>query len=291
MKSVVIIGCGDLGRRVAWLALEHNIPVSGLVRSEASAAKLAGIGVTPLIGNLDDPATLPRLGTAGATVFYFAPPPGGGFIDPRVRNFCAQAALEEPPERIVYISTSGVYGDCGGERVTEETPVNPQTSRARRRYDAECFLREWTAERKSSLAILRVTGIYGPGRLPISQLASGHPLLREEECSLTNRIHVDDLARVCIAAAEKGEDGDIFNVSDGVPGTITEYFNACADLLGYPRPQQITKEEADKVMTPLMLSYIGESRSMDNRKMREKLGIELLYPNLAAGLKACREET
>lgn len=290
MKSVVIIGCGDLGCRVARLALERNVPASGLVRSEASAAKLSAVGITPLVGNLDDPASLPQLGTAGATVFYFAPPPGGGFIDPRVRSFCAKAALEEPPERIVYVSTSGVYGDCGGERVTEETPVNPQTARARRRYDAECFLKEWAAERGSSLVVLRVTGIYGPGRLPVTQLASGHPLLKEEECSLTNRIHMDDLAGVCIAAAERGEGGDIFNVSDGVPGTMTEYFNVCADLLGYPRPQQITREEAQKVMTPLMLSYISESRVMDNRKMLEKLGIELLYPNLGSGLEACRKE-
>lgn len=286
LEKILIIGCGDIGRRVARLARERNVPVTALVRPGRSAEALKGLDVASVSGNLDDPATIEKLPTKGAVVFYFAPPPGGGVTDPRMRAFCAAVPPGDELRKVVYMSTSGVYGDCGAEVVTEETPVNPQTTRARRRLDAETVLRQWGAERGVAVVILRVTGIYGPGRLPIPYLESGHPVLNEAEAPHTNRVHADDLARVCMAAAERGEAGDIFNVSDGRPGTMTEYFNAVADLLGLPRPPQVSMEEAQRVMKPLMLSYISESRIMDNSRMREKLGIELLYPDLAAGLRA-----
>jgi nucleoside-diphosphate-sugar epimerase len=140
------------------------------------------------------------------------------------------------------------------------------------------------------LVILRVTGIYGPGRLPVARVMQGHPVLKPEEASFTNRIHSLDLVRICLAAMARGEDGDIFNVSDGQESTMTEYFTAVADLHDLPRPQQISMAEAEKEMNPLMLSYLKESRKMDNSKMKDKLGVELLYPTLAEGLKACGEE-
>ena len=281
----LIIGCGDIGRRVARLARVEGAAVHGLVRSPDKGAELAKLGIRPVIANLDDPATLADLPTGGAVVFYFAPPPGGGFADPRVRTFCAAIPAGREPVRVVYMSTSGVYGDSDGETVTEETPPAPQTSRGKRRLDAEEAFRAWGRERGVPVVILRVTGIYGPGRFPVSQLAGGQPVLREELAPLTNRIHQDDLARICLAAAAKGEDGDIYNVSDGHPTTMTHYFTAVADHLGLPRPRQVSLEEAQQVMSPLMLSYMGESRRMDNTKMLEKLGIQLLYPNLEAGLK------
>lgn len=286
MKNIVIIGCGDIGRRVARLYLDRGNPVSGLARDEEKGAELAALGITPLIGDLNDPESLVNLPLAGALVFYFAPPPGGGFSDPRMRNFLAAMAPGQEPARIVYISTSGVYGDCGDTVVTEETPANPQTSRAKRRYDAETTLLAWGKDKGVAAIILRVTGIYGPGRLPVGRLTEGHPLLREEECKPTNRIHSEDLARICAAAMEKAEAGDIFNVCDGQGGTMTQYFLAVADLLGLPHPQQITMEEARKVMAPLMISYLTESRRMSNRKVLDKLGIELKYPTLEQGLKA-----
>ena len=141
--NILIIGCGDIGRRVARLALADNASVHGLVRSAEHAAELEQLGIHPIIGNLDDPATLQGLPTAGAVVFYLAPPPGGGNVDPRVRNFCNSIPAGYEPARIVYMSTSGVYGDSGGKTVTEETPPNPQTSRGKRRLDAETAFREW----------------------------------------------------------------------------------------------------------------------------------------------------
>jgi nucleoside-diphosphate-sugar epimerase len=290
LGNVLIIGCGDIGRRVAALARADGATVTALVRAAEKGELLHQLGIGTVTGNLDDPENLGVLPTPGATVFYFAPPPGGGITDPRVRAFCAAVSPGSEPLKVVYISTTGVYGDCGGAVVTEETPVNAQTARARRRLDAETVLSAWGKECNVPVVILRVTGIYGPGRLPVRHIAEGQPVLRPEEAPLTNRIHADDLARVCIAAAARGEAGDIFNVSDGQAGTMTDYFNAVADAAGIPRPRQVTMAEARQVMSPLMLSYVTESRRMDNRKMIEKLGIRLLYPDLATGLKASLEK-
>lgn len=289
--EVLIVGCGDIGRRVGRLLLAEGRKVAGVVAGEESAAKLKEAGIRPLVANLNDPEELRELPCSGALVFYFAPPPGGGITDPKVRNFCAAASGERAPRRLVYVSTSGVYGDCGGATVTEETPANPQTARAKRRYDAEQTLLRWGAEQGVAVIILRVTGIYGPGRIPISRLVDGHPLLRLEESAPTNRIHADDLAQVCVAAAEKGDAGELFNVSDGHPSTMTEYFLAVAELAGLPRPPLVSMEEARRVMTPLMLSYLGESRRMDNTRMLERLEVKLRYPTLAEGLPASLAES
>jgi nucleoside-diphosphate-sugar epimerase len=285
-NEVLIVGCGDIGRRVALLLQAAGREVTGLVRSKESVVSLAEAGIRSLAANLNDPDELGNLSVAGALVFYFAPPPGGGITDPKVCNFCAAASGTKAPKRVVYISTSGVYGDCGGAVVNEKTPVNPQTTRAKRRYYAEQTFKQWGQAQGVEVIILRVTGIYGPGRLPLSRLHEGHPLLRIEESLPTNRVHADDLAQVCVAAAEKADDGDIFNVSDGHPGTMTEYFLALADLCGIPHPPLISMKAARQVMAPLMLSYLTESRRMDNTRMLTKLGVRLLYPNLSEGLKA-----
>jgi nucleoside-diphosphate-sugar epimerase len=207
-----------------------------------------------------------------------------------MRNFCAALAPDRPPKKIVYLSTSGVYGDCGDLTVTEKTPVNPQTTRANRRLDAETTITGWGRDHGVPVVILRVTGIYGPGRLPLQHLMSGTPLLSENEAPITNRIHADDLVRVCVAAADRGEDGDIVNVSDGDHGTMTQYFNAIADLLGIVRPRQVSREEAEATMPPLLYSYFSESRRIDNSLMKNKLGVKLLYPTLADGLPSCKPE-
>ena len=284
-QDVLIVGCGDIGLRVARILQASSTRVAGLTRSAEGAERLRGFNVEPVMGDLDDAESLAGLPIGGKLVFYLAPPPGGGSVDGRMRRFCAAVAGGELPEKIVYMSTSGVYGDCGGALVTEETPVNAQTSRAQRRVDAETTLLEWGRANKVPVVILRVTGIYGPGRLPLARLQQGHPVLNEKESPPTNRIHADDLAAVCVAAAEKAADGDIFNVSDGQPGTMTGYFNAIADLLELPRPQQVSMEEANQLMNPMMLSYLKEARRMDNRKMIEQLGVVLQYPDLDSGLK------
>lgn len=290
MKKLLVIGCGDIGRRVGKLANVDGWQVSGLVRSNESALLAEAAGITPLIIDLQDPEALTGLQTAGTSVLYAAPPPGGGTTDPKVRHFCEAIAAGDEPVRVVYLSTSGVYGDCRGERVTEATPVHPQTARAQRRFDAETTIRQFGEQRNVPTIILRVTGIYGPFRFALHRILEQHPLLNENEAAFTNRIHADDLAQICLAALDKAADGDIFNVCDGQESTMTDYFNAVADAFELPRPPQVDAAEAAKVMNPLMLTYFQESRRMDNSKMLEKLGITLRYPTLQQGLKASVKE-
>ncbi len=290
LQDTLIIGCGDIGVRVARFLQGAGGHVFGLARTDESAVRLRDCGLAPVMGNLDDPASLAGLPTTGKLVFYLAPPPGGGPFDSRMRNFCQAIDPAQLPIRVVYMSTSGVYGDCGGNLVTEATPVHPQTSRAQRRVDAETALQEWGRQHGVPIVILRVTGIYGPGRLPLARIRQGHPVLREEESPPTNRIHADDLAVVCVKAALRAADGEIFNVSDGQPGTMTQYFNAICDLLQLPRLPQVSMADAKQVMNPMMLSYLTEARRMDNRKMLEELGITLQYPDLETGLKNVVEQ-
>lgn len=280
MNGLFIAGCGSIGRRIARLALDRGMGVITFNRGEAGVA-----GTRHVTGTLDDPADLQGLPTRGTGLIYLAPPPGGGHEETRVRAFLAAIPAGEEPEKLVYISTSGVYGDGGGQAVTEDTEPRPLTPRGKRRLHGERQFFAWGKERGVPVVVLRVTAIYAPDRLPVTQLKSGQPVLREEEALPTNRIHADDLARICLVALERGKDGDVFNVSDGSPGTVTQYFNAAADRLGLPRPAQVTMEEARRVMSPLMISYFSEAKVVDNRRMLEELGITLLYPDLEAGLK------
>lgn len=286
VKRVFIAGCGYIGGRVARAAREAGAEVTCLVRSAEHGAQLEAEGFGTVVRALDDPAVLPAPDVAGAVVYYFVPPPGGGIHDPRARNFCAALAATAPPAKIVYISATSVYSETGGGVVTEASPTEPTSAMGKRRLDAETAFRDHGAAAGVPVVILRVSGIYGPGRLPLMQISRGEPLLREEEAGPGNRIHADDLVRVCLAAAEKGVHGDIFNISDGHPCSMTAYFNACADALGLPRQPQVTMEEARRAMSPLMFSYVSESRVVDNSRMLERLGIALQYPTVAAGLAA-----
>ncbi len=287
-QSVLIVGCGDIGRRVA--ARWQDVPVTGLVSSAASAEQLQTTGITPLRANLDDPASLKDLPLKNALVFYFAPPPATGTTDPRMGHFLAAMDPANLPSRVVYISTSGVYGDRAGEVVTEDTPPNPQVDRAKRRYDAEQQLRRFGQEYGVAIVILRVGGIYGPGRLPRKRLEDRIPIIHEHLAPATNRIHAEDLAQICVAAAQRGRADTMYNVSDGTDSNMTEYFNTVADFLELPRPPTIDWEEAERSLSTGMLSYLKESRRMDNRRMLEELEVELKYPTLEAGLAAMEVE-
>ena len=287
--DVLIIGCGDIGERVARLERSEGRAVAGLVRSEKSARRLRAAGIQPITVDLDVPASLHNLPVKDAVVYYFAPPPDTGAIDPRMETFVSVLTPPHLPKRIVLISTTGVYGDCHGEWVTEDRPPNPQADRARRRLAAETTLQRWSKTSGVPIVILRVPGIYGPRYLPEERLRSGEPVLREDESPFSNRIHADDLARICIAAARHDHPGVLYNVSDGHPTTMTDFFYRVADVLGIPRPPAITMEEARRRLGEGMLSYLAESKRIDSRRMREELGVELMYPDLTAGLASCFE--
>lgn len=285
---VVIVGCGYVGQRLARQLRAEGRPVTGLVRSDASAAGLCDLDVRPLQLDLDAPAALPVLPTAGAEVYYFAPPPGTGTTDPRLRRVLG-ALTDALPTRVVYLSTSGVYGDCGGAWVDESHPLQPTTPRALRRAAAEAALQEWSAVTGVPVVILRVPGIYGPGKLPLERLRQGLPLLRAEDSPYTNRIQVDDLILACRAAMQRGQPGAAYNVSDGQPSNMTDYFNRIADQTGLPRPPVVGRAEIDR-LSPGMRAFMEESKRLDNRRLREELGLVLRYPTLEAGLAACLAE-
>jgi len=284
MNPVLILGCGDIGLRVARALQPASI--TGVVRTEDSARRLASQGIEAVQLDLDAPIPAAALAATGCDLYYFAPPPPRGDGDTRVAAVCRVLAGDNLPARVVYISTSAVYGDCGGAWIDETAPLRPATARGRRRLDAERRWLAWSEQSGVAVVILRVPGIYAHDRLPLQRLREGLPVLAETESPYTNRIHADDLARACIAAMRRGRPGQAYNVSDGHPTTMTDYFNQVADRLGLPHPPVVSRAEAQRVLSPSMLSFLGESKRLRNRLMREQLGVELAYPDLAAGLAA-----
>ena len=289
MPRVLIAGCGYTGQRLARrLKTEDDATVLALVASSASAARLAESEVVDevLRADLDGHGALPAPPTV-EQVYYFIPPAPEGRTDPRLARFLNWlAAGNALPRRILLISTSGVYGDCGGALVDETRPPAPVADRALRRFDAEQALSAWGEAEGAETVILRVAGIYGPGRLPVARLRKGAPMVPESEAPWTNRIHVDDLVTVCRAAMAHAPAGGLYNVSDGNPGNMTDYFNRVADALGLPRPPLIPLAEAEGRLSAGMLSYLRESRRLDNSRMLSLSGVTLRYPTLGQGLAA-----
>ncbi len=286
MTRVFVIGCGYVGTRLAQQWLERGASVAALARSQASAERLRDHGISPVPGDLADIWSLRRLELTDRLVYYLAPPPPSGAADTWSR--CFVSAITEPrlPKRCVLLSTSGVYGDHRGDWVHEDSALRPGSDRARRRLDAERVLRSWGGTRRVPVVVLRVAGIYGPDRLPLERIRSGAPVVREQECPFTNRIHVDDLVRACVEAGVRGRADSVYNVCDGNPSTMTAYFNAVADAVGLPRPPVVTMREARHRLSPGMLAYLSESRRLCNDKLIHQLGVKLRYPTLAEGLKA-----
>jgi nucleoside-diphosphate-sugar epimerase len=285
MQKVFIAGCGYIGERIALSYQQSGATVTCLVRSPEHGLQLDSAGFTTIVSALEEPATLTQADLNGTILFYLVPPPGGGIADSRARYFIAQIPDTATPAKIIYMSATSVYGGSGS-MVTEDSPAAPDSAMGKRRLDAETVFLDFGAARGIPVVILRVSGIYGPGRLPLVQISQGQPLLNEDESGPSNRIHADDLALISIAAAEKGLSGEIFNVSDGHPSSMTSYFNACADVLGLPRQPQVTLDEARLTMSPLMFSYVSQSRVVDNSRMLNRLNVKLRFETLSAGLAA-----
>lgn len=261
--------------------------MTGLVRSPRTAAALGRLGIATRIVDLDArPAKeLDALDEPAGFdwLFQFAPPPASGDADPRTEALLA--ALRRPPRRLVYLSTSGVYGDCGGRWIDETAPLAPKSARGLRRLAAERAVLAYAARSGCEPLILRVPGIYGPGRLPLERLRSGAPVLRADEAPFTNRIHADDLAAAAYRVAAQGAPGAAYNVSDGQPTSMTDYFLRCARLLGLPEPRQVTLAEARQSFSPMLMSFLEESKRLDTAALRA-LGWRPAYADLEAGLAA-----
>lgn len=287
---VLIVGCGDVGLRVAQ-ALSGRVRLLALTSSPDRKVELRARGITPLQGNLDAPVTLRRLAGLCTRVVHLAPPPSQGWGDPRTLALTRALRRRSLPDALVYGSTSGVYGNCEGEVAMETRALNADTSRARRRIDAEAAIRFFGRSTLVRSSILRVPGIYAPDRVggtPRARLLKGTPVLQASDDVYTNHIHADDLARACLAALWRGKPQRIYNVNDDTCLKMGDYFDLAADLYGLPHPPRVPRNTATEQLPLMLLSFMSESRRMDNMRLKHELRLRLRYPTVETGLLGIR---
>ena len=288
-QRVLIVGCGDVGLRVAR-QLPPRLKLIALTSSAERLPALRAQGITPLLGNLDDRASLRRLAGLATRVVHLAPPPSDNpdwRSDPRTLALLRALRLRSPPRSLVYGSTSGVYGDCQGAWVRETQPVNPNTPRSQRRVHAEGQLRLFGRSSGTQVHILRIPGIYASDReggTPRGRLLRGTPVLRREDDVYTNHIHAGDLARACLAALWRGKRQRITHASDDSQLLMGDYFDLAADLYQLPRPARLARSTAQQQLPLMLLSFMGESRRLDNQRLKKELRLVLRYPTVAQGL-------
>jgi nucleoside-diphosphate-sugar epimerase len=282
MRIVSIVGCGYTGLRLAQRWLQLGAAVRGFAARPSSLAAITALGAEARRLDLDAPPS--TLDVDGQLVYY-AVPPADGIGDARLERFLA--GLAGTPDRFVYLSTTGVYGDHAGGRVDEDMAPTPQSPRAVRRVAAEALVRDWAGRTGASWCILRIAGIYGPGRLPLDRLRRGEPAIEPDGATPGNRIHVDDLVAVCEAAGTRAAaDRQVFNVADGSDDSMTEFLQRVARLAGLNPPPLVSRAVAQSTLPASLWSFLAESRRVDNRRMREVLGVLPAYADLDAGIRA-----
>nr|WP_034334032.1 NAD-dependent epimerase/dehydratase family protein [Herbaspirillum sp. B39] len=286
LPRVLILGCGDVGLRLVPLLLPRY-RVLAVTSNPDRRAELRAAGAIPIVADLDAPLTLGRLARLAPTIVHLAPPQSEGRIDRRTRNL---AAILPEGARLVYVSTTGVYGDCAGASFDETRSVRPQNARAVRRVDAETVLRAWARRRQGKLSILRVPGIYAADRLPLERLHKGLPALVAQEDVHTNHIHADDLARICLAAMRLGAPNRVYHAVDDTDLKMGDYFDAVADAAGLSRPPRLPRSELERSVSPMMLSFMSESRRLHNARIKEELGVRLRYPDVQSLLARWRAQ-
>lgn len=278
---LLIVGCGDIGMRLLPL-LRSRFRVFAITTQRARFTALRAAGAVPVLADLDQPASLKRLAGLAHHVIHLAPPAQTAPIDYRTRNLIA---ILPEHANLVYVSTSGVYGDCGGARFDETRPVNPGSPRAVRRVDAEQRLRCWAIRSGGHLAILRVPGIYASERLPLERLRKGTPALLPAEDVYTNHIHADDLARIIVQALFHAKANRVYHAVDDDELQMGEYFDLVADAAGLPRPLRLSRTVLTPMVSPMLLSFMSESRRLDNQRLRQELRVRLRYPNVFSALQ------
>ncbi len=292
-QRVLIVGCGDVGLRTAGqlgAPQSQRVRLMALTSSPECVRLLRACGITPLQGNLDDAASLKRLAGIAHRVIHLAPPPtdrqGASNRDPRSLALVRALRLRTLPQALVYGSTTGVYGDCAGQRVDETRAVNPHTSRAQRRVDAENLMR-FLGRSGMRVSVLRIPGIYAldrEGGTPRERLLRGTPVLVAQDDVYTNHIHANDLARACTAALWRGKPQRVVNVTDDTDLKMGDYFDLAASLFGLPKPPRLERDQARSALPLMLLSFMSESRRLDNTRMKQELRIKLRYPHVLDGL-------
>jgi nucleoside-diphosphate-sugar epimerase len=278
---LLIVGCGDVGMRLLPLVRER-FRVFAVTSQPARRAELRAAGAIPVVADLDRPDTLRRLARLAPWVVHLAPPPRQGALDLRTRNL---TAILPEGTHVVYISTSGVYGDRGGALIDETAPRAARNARARRRVDAEQVLRAWAVGTGGRVSILRAPGIYAAERLPLERLRQGTPALAAADDVYTNHIHADDLARLALLALFRARPGRAYNASDDTHMKMGDYFDLVADAFGLPRPPRLPRAELEKAVSPMLLSFMSESRRLDNRRIERELRARLHHPRVEVAVR------
>lgn len=279
MRTLLIAGFGDVARRAVPGLLARHWRVLALVRDATQCATARALGAVPIVADLDQHGSLARLAGLADAVLYTAPPPASGQHDQRLlKLLSALGKADSIPQRLVYISTSGVYGDHAGAWIDETAPLRAQTARAQRRIAAEKLLRRAVRSRPMTVTILRAPGIYAAERLPLQRVRQGTPVAIAAEDNLGNHIHADDLARLCACALERRGGLRIYNACDDRPIASGDWFCLLADHFGLPRPPRLAREALFRALTPLQASFLAESRRLSNRRLRHELGMRLAYP-------------
>ena len=281
--NLILAGSGYMGNEIIEQLSEdkHSVSITELSRSKktrSSAIRSIQVDFDNIVENMpyiDD-----------STIIYMAPPNSSTDKDIRIENFLHRVKKYKI-NRIIYISTSGVYGNCNGERVSENKKVNPLTDRAKRRVDAEKQVTKFCDELNTRLIILRVPGIYGRDRLPMKRINDAEPLIKIDESRTTNLIHVGDLCRIAIKSLYIDIQGkEIINISDGTAIKTTEYYEEIYKALEKELPLYITFDEALNSYGEKRLSFLKESRVLDTTKMARLFPNCIKYKLIKDGIKA-----
>jgi nucleoside-diphosphate-sugar epimerase len=282
---ILIVGCGDVGMRLL-AQLIPNYKVFALTSSPEKMLILREAGAIPIFGNLDKPETLWRLPQLASHVIHLAPPQGQGTADARTQHLLGILAQGAGFIRqLIYISTTGVYGDCGGAVIDETFRVQPQTARAKRRVSAEAQIRAWGIQMGVKTHILRVPGIYAGNRLPLDRISRGTPALIDSEDVYTNHIHADDLANLIKTCLYRAKTQRITNACDDSLLKMGEYFDLVAHAYGLGKPPRLSRTDLAQQVDPMLLSFMSESRRIQNRRLNE-LRFRLTYPTVKDFLEA-----
>lgn len=286
----LLVGCGYVGSTLVRYLLAAGVETLVTVRSDKRAHSLAELGVAFMPLDLDGEDPHLEVNLDGWNIIYFVPPNSDLIYDLRVTKFLKVLKLSGQPRKMIYISTTAVYGDHQGGIVTEETPVNPQLERGCRRLDAERQWQVYAEENALPWVVLRLSGIYGPGKLPIKRLQQQQPILSLSESGYSNRIHLEDLIEILCRVLSYPQSKGIYNVADGYPSSMSDYLLRVAKAAGIAAPPQISLHQAQQQLSATMLSYLSESRRIDNRRLLNDLQLTLKYSNLDQGISASLNE-
>ncbi len=284
MQKILIVGSGDVARRILP-HLTGRYRVFALLRNAAKAEDWRRAGAQPLLADLDDASSLSRIAGLADVVLHLAPPPNTGDRDTRTKHLLAALGKGKSlPRCLIYVSTTGVYGDCDGAVIDETRRLMAESPRAGRRVDAEEALRTWGTRNDVRICILRAPGIYAADRLPLERLEKGLPALAAADDVFTNHIHADDLAKACVAAMRHGLANRSYNVVDDSDLKMADYFDLVADAYALPHPPRLSRVAASAVLSPMQMSFMRESRRIVNRRIKQELKLHLAFPNVTDGI-------